>query len=105
MSADLTAIVPSQLLADFCHRNHIRRLSLFGSALRNGVRPESDVDLLVEFEPDHVPGFIGLGTVELRLSELLHGRRIDLHTPGSLNAAFRQDVVGEAQVLFDRSER
>jgi uncharacterized protein len=101
MSVALEALVPSPALADCCHRNHIRRLSIFGSALLDDFRPDSDIDLLVEFEPGNVPGYIGLGTIELQLSDLFNGHPIDLHTPGSLNAAFREQVLAHAQALFN----
>jgi len=70
------------LLATFCEKHHIRRLSLFGSVLRDDFRPDSDVDMLVEFDPEHVPGFIGLCEMEFELGDRLGGRRIDLPLPG-----------------------
>jgi len=82
-------------LADFCRRHHIRRLALFGSVLRDDFRPSSDVDVLVEFEPGHVPGFAFFDLQE-ELAALL-GRKVDLHTPGSLSRYFRERVVREAQ--------
>jgi uncharacterized protein len=89
-------------LAAFCRRHHIRRLALFGSILRDDFRPDSDVDVLVEFEPDHVPGFFGLAGMESELSELL-GRKVDLNTPGSLSPYFRDEVLTEAEVQFDQA--
>lgn len=91
---------PAQL-ADFCRRHHIRRLALFGSALRDDFRPDSDVDVLVEFEPGHVPG-LAFFTIETELSELL-GRRVDLNTPQFLSPYFRDAVLAEAEVQYDRS--
>ena len=82
-------------LADFCRRHHIRRLALFGSVLRDDFGPHSDVDILVEFDPGHVPGF-ALVNLEDELSTLV-GRKVDLHTPGSLSKYFRDRVVREAQ--------
>jgi predicted nucleotidyltransferase len=82
-------------LADFCRRHHIRRLALFGSVLRDDFRPESDVDVLVEFEPGHVPGFAFFDLQE-ELGGLLR-RKVDLHTPASLSRYFRERVVSEAQ--------
>ena len=105
MGAGITMTVPFRALADYCRQHHVRRLLLFGSALRDDFRPESDVDLLAEFEPDNVPGLIGLGTIARQLSEIFEGRNIDLHTPGSLNPAFRSRVLREAQVLFDATAR
>jgi uncharacterized protein len=82
-------------VAAFCRRHHIRRLALFGSVLRDDFAPDSDVDVLVEFEPGHVPGFAFVD-VEDELSALI-GRQVDLHTPGSLSRHFRDRVVKEAQ--------
>lgn len=86
-------------LADFCQRHHIRRLAFFGSVLRADFGPHSDVDVLVEFEPEHVPGLIRFAGMELELAELL-GRRVDLHTPNSLSRYFRDKVLREAQVQY-----
>lgn len=82
-------------VADFCKRHHVRRLALFGSVLRGDFGPDSDVDVLVEFEPGHVPGFAFFDMQE-ELAGIL-GRRVDLHTPGSLSRYFRDSVVREAQ--------
>ena len=86
-------------LAEFCRANHIRRLSLFGSILREDFTEESDVDVLVEFEEGHVPGLRFFG-IQRELSELL-GRKVDLHTPRSLSPYFRQEVLSEAEVHYD----
>jgi uncharacterized protein len=85
-------------LADFCRRNHIRKLALFGSILRDDFRPESDVDVLVEFEHDQVPG-LKFFTLERELSELL-GRKVDLNTPNFLSPYFRNRVLAEAEVQY-----
>ena len=90
--------VDEDRLAELCRRHYIRRLALFGSVLRPDFRPESDVDVVVEFEPGHVPGF-GFVDVQAALSELL-GRRVDLHTPHSLSKYFREQVLAEAGVLY-----
>jgi predicted nucleotidyltransferase len=82
-------------IADFCQRHHVRRLAFFGSVLRKDFGPQSDVDVLVEFEPGHVPGFAFFDLQE-ELSGIL-GRSVDLHTPGSLSRYFRESVVREAQ--------
>jgi predicted nucleotidyltransferase len=82
-------------IAAICRRHHVRRLALFGSVLRDDFTPDSDVDVLVEFEPGHVPGFAFFDLQE-ELSGLL-GRKVDLHTPGSLSRYFRERVVSEAQ--------
>ena len=89
--------VPHERLAEFCRRHHIRKLSLFGSVLRDDLGPESDIDVLVEFEPGHVPGY-RLITIQDELSELFGGRPVDLVTK-SLNWRLRQRILAEAQVL------
>jgi predicted nucleotidyltransferase len=93
--------VDSDALADFCRRNGIRRLSLFGSALRGEMRPDSDVDLLVEFEPGRIPGLIRLAGMELELSPLFGGREVELRTYGDLSRYFRDEVRAEALMLYD----
>lgn len=85
-------------LADFCRRHHIRKLALFGSILRDDFGPESDVDVLVEFEPGHVPGLAFL-SMEAELSEIL-GRKVDLNTPGFLSPYFRDQVLAEAEIQY-----
>ena len=89
-------------LARFCEQHHIRRLALFGSHLKGTARPDSDIDLLVEFEPGHVPGLLALASMELELSELLGGRRVDLRTAEDLSRAFRDEVVRTAEVQYAR---
>ena len=90
--------VPEELIAEFCRRHHIKRLALFGSVLRDDFRPESDVDVLVEFEPEHVPGLAFFGMQD-ELSEIL-GRQVDLNTPGFLSPLFRDTVLATADVLY-----
>jgi uncharacterized protein len=92
--------VSPEVIADFCRRRHIRRLSLFGSVLRDDFGPESDVDVLVEFEATHVPGFFRLFEMEQELSEAL-GRKVDMNTPNSLSKYFRARVLAEAVPLHD----
>ena len=93
--------IDQENLSDFCRRNHIRRLALFGSVLRDDFGPDSDIDVLVEFEVGHVPGLAFL-RLEQDLSKLLRGRRIDLVTPSFLNARIRDRVLGEAEVQYVR---
>lgn len=88
------------VLADFCRRYHIRQLSFFGSVLRDDFGPESDVDVLVEFDPAHIPGFIGLGQMQDELSRLLGQRRVDLVTEKFLNRRMRRRVLESAQVAY-----
>ena len=85
-------------VAQFCRRHHIRRLALFGSVLREDFRADSDVDVLVEFEPGHTPGF-GFFDVQAELSGLL-GRAVDLNTAGFLSPRIRSAVEREAEVIF-----
>ena len=92
--------LPSQKIAEFCKRNHILKLSVFGSALRDDFRIESDVDILVEFQPGNIPGFIGLSRMERELSEILGGRKVDMRTPQDLSIYFRDDVLAEAEVQY-----
>ncbi len=85
-------------IAEFCRKHHIRKLAFFGSVLRDDFRPDSDVDVLVEFEPGHVPG-LGFFTIETELSNLL-GRKVDLNTPNFLSRYFRDQVMTEAEVQY-----
>jgi hypothetical protein len=87
-------------LSEFCQRNHIIKLSLFGSVLGDDFRPESDIDILVEFEAGHVPGF-AIVAMENELSRLA-GRKVDLRTPGDLGHHLREGVIREAEVRYER---
>lgn len=89
-------------IADFCRKRHIRRLAVFGSALRADFRPDSDIDLLVEFEDGHTPGLFGIARMERELSVLLEGRKTDLRTPQDLSRYFRQEVVEQAEVAYEQ---
>lgn len=89
-------------LARFCEQHHIRRLALFGSVLKGTERPNSDVDLLVEFESDAIPSLFGIVAMEGELSSLLGGRRVDLRTPGDLSRYFRDEVLRTAEVQYAR---
>ena len=89
-----------EALAAFCRRNAIRQLALFGSAIGGGLRPDSDVDLLVEFEPGHTPGLIRLAGMELELSGIFGGREIELRTYGDLSRHFRDEVRASAEPLY-----
>lgn len=91
--------IPREKITKFCKRNHIRRLSLFGSVLRKDFRPDSDIDLLVEFTPDHVPGLIRLAGMEMELSQIL-GRKVDIRTAQDLSCYFRQEVLDSAEVQY-----
>jgi predicted nucleotidyltransferase len=86
-------------LADFSMQHHIRKLALFGSILRDDFGPDSDIDILVEFEPEHVPGFFDLMKMEEELSSLF-GRTVDLRTPQDLSRYFREEVIENAEVQY-----
>ena len=89
-----------EALAAFCRANGIRRLSLFGSRLKGTARLHSDVDLLVEFEPDRIPGLFDMAGMEIALSEMLGGMRVDLRTPGDLSRHFRDEVLSQAALQY-----
>ena len=89
-------------IAAFCVKHHVKRLSLFGSQLEGDARPESDIDLLVEFDPGKTPGLIGLAEMESELSTLLGGRTVDLRTPNDLSRYFRDEVIRSSQVQYAR---
>ncbi len=92
-------VIDKTRLAEFCRRHHIRKLSFFGSVLGDSFRPDSDVDVLVEFEPEHVPGLLTLAGLEIELSDLL-GRKADVRTAEDLSRYFRDEVVAKAQLLY-----
>lgn len=87
--------------AEFCLQRHIRRLALFGSVLRDDFGPESDVDVLVEFEPGHTPG-LALIQIQDELSALLGGRSVDLVTPKFLHPRIREQILTEMQVQYEQ---
>ncbi len=93
--------IPRAALAAFCERHHIRKLSLFGSVLTPRFREGSDIDMLVDFEPEHVSGYFGLVGIEMELSETI-GRKVDLRTPGELSRHFRDQVVASAALQYAR---
>lgn len=95
-------IFPDNTALDaLCRRYRIRRLSLFGSTLKGTARPDSDVDLLVEFEPGATPGLLTMARIENELSPLLGGRKVDLRTAQDLSRYFRDEVVRSAEVQYD----
>ncbi len=98
MDTATTLQFPRQAIAAFCRRHHIRRLAVFGSVLHGDARPGSDLDVLVEFEPGHVPG-LAFFAMEQELSELL-GQPVDLNTPQFLSPYFRDQVLAEAEVQY-----
>ena len=98
MSMDF--VIPRARLGQFCRRHRIRKLAFFGSVLRPDFRPESDVDVLVEFEPESKVGFFELYDLEQELSQILGGRKVDLNTPQCLSIYFREQALTEAQVEY-----
>lgn len=92
--------LPKDKIAEFCRRHHIRRLAVFGSALRPDFHEDSDIDILVEFEPEHIPSLLGMARMERELSALLGGRKVDMRTPEDLSRYFRQQVLEEAEVQY-----
>ena len=99
MERILPIVIPQDQLAEFCQRHHIRKLSLFGSMLREDFTDQSDVDLLVEFELGQVPGYLRLAGMENELSDLI-GRTVDLRTPDELSRYFRQEVLDVAVTQY-----
>ena len=98
-SARIDVPVPADRIEEFCRKNHVRKLALFGSVLRDDFRPDSDIDVLVEFEPGKVPGLLGLARMERELAELI-GFKVDLRTDGDLSRYFRQEVLASAEVQY-----
>ena len=92
-------IAPDKIAA-FSKRWLITELALFGSVLRDDFGPDSDVDVLVEFQPERVPGLLGVAALEIALSDLFGGRKVDLRTPEDLSRYFRQEVVDAAEVQY-----
>jgi hypothetical protein len=98
MGISMGISIPRQRIAEFCRRHHVRRLSLFGSVLRDDFRPDSDIDVLVEFEPGRTPG-LRFFAMQEELSEML-GRNVDLNTPNFLSRHVRGQVMAEASVQY-----
>lgn len=92
--------VDRESLADFCRHNHIATLSFFGSVLRDDFTSDSDIDVLVEFEEGHTPGFLRVAQMERELSRLLDNRKVDLRTFQDLSRYFRQEVLAAAEVQY-----
>jgi predicted nucleotidyltransferase len=92
--------IEREALEAFCRRHHIQRLAVFGSALKGSARPDSDIDLLVAFEADHVPGLLAIASMEMELSALVGGRKIDIRTASDLSRHFRDEVVRTAHVEY-----
>lgn len=99
MNAQLS--IAKDKLASFCQERGIQWLAIFGSALRSDFRPDSDVDVLVRFNPEHTPGLLGMARIEREMSELFGKRKIDLRTPEDLSRYFRRKVLDEAEVQYE----
>ena len=92
--------LPKDKIAEFCKSNYIIKLSLFGSVLRDDFNETSDIDILVEFDKGHVPGFMRLANIENQLSEILEGKKVDIRTPNELSPYFRDKVLESAEVKY-----
>jgi predicted nucleotidyltransferase len=99
MAYSLKQKISQNKLAEFCRKNHIKKLSVFGSAIRGQLGPDSDIDLLVEFEKDHTPGLFSIIKMEMELTEML-GKKVDLRTPEDLSQYFRDEVVQNAKLQY-----
>ena len=96
---NLTDYIHKQEIEAFCRKHYIIKMSLFGSALRDALTPDSDIDILVEFDQDHIPGLFELSGMEIELSDKL-GRKVDLRTPAELSRYFRADVQKKARIEY-----
>lgn len=92
--------LPKEKIAEFCKSNYIIKLSLFGSILRDDFNETSDIDVLVEFDKNHIPGFIKLANIQTVLSKLLGGREVDIRTPNDLSPYIREKVLNTAEVQY-----
>ena len=94
--------ITNKQIEEFCEKNHIQKFAFFGSVLRDDFRPDSDVDILVEFDPDYHPiGLFEVSEMELELSDMI-GRKADLRTPKELSKYFRDEVISEAEVKYEK---
>lgn len=93
--------IPREKIRRFCVRNHIKKLALFGSVLTPRFRKKSDVDILVEFDARHIPGLIGIASLENELGDIV-GRKVDLRTPKDLSPYFRNDVIDQSYHLYGK---
>ncbi len=94
--------IQKEAIAEFCQRHHIQKLSFFGSVLRDDFSPQSDIDILVEFSSQHIPGLIGLAAMEQELSSIFQ-RQVDLRTAEDLSPYFRQEVLDSAIIQYVNS--
>ncbi len=99
MGSKIKIAIPRERIAEFCRKHHIRKLSFFGSVISEHFTQDSDVDVLVEFEPEQIVGLIRLAGMELELSEIM-GRKVDMRTPADLSRYFREEVLSSAEVQY-----
>ena len=99
MKKNLNIKMNGKQIDEYCRRNHIRKLSLFGSVLGDNFKPDSDIDILVEFEPGYPIGLIKMAGMEIELSQIL-GRKVDFRTPDDLSPYFRKEVMESAEVQY-----
>ena len=95
--------ISKERIASFCRERGVRRMAIFGSALRPDFGPDSDVDILIEFDADSIPGLLGMARMERELSSLFGERKVDLRTPEDLSRYFRARVLKEAESVYERS--
>ena len=103
MKAERANNITKEQIADFCKKNQIRKFAFYGSVLRDDFGPESDIDVLVELEPNHTIGLFEIAGMEIELSELMGGKKVDLRTPQDLSKYFRDKVIAEAAVQYKRN--
>ncbi len=101
MKAERVSNLTKEQIADFCKKNQIRKFAFYGSVLRDDFRSDSDVDVLVEFEPKQPIGLMEVVGIEMELSEMM-GRKVDLRTPEDLSKYFRDKVIVGAEVQYER---
>lgn len=100
MSLNIKSKISKENITNFCKKHNIKKMSLFGSVLRNELTSDSDIDILVEFDKNNTPSFFDLYEMEQELSQYFNGRKIDLRTPADLSKYFRKDVLEKAEVLY-----
>ncbi|MHA1674949.1 MAG: nucleotidyltransferase family protein [Promethearchaeota archaeon] len=98
---EIFSIAASDKIKNFCQQNHISSLKLFGSILTENFKESSDIDILIDFHPEHIPGFFRFMEIQSKLSELFDNRKIDLRTRNDLSRYFRQDILNEAVEIYD----
>ena len=93
--------IPRESINQYCSQNRIKRMALFGSVLRDTFRPDSDIDVIVEFMPGQQVGMLAMARIERELSQIFEGRKVDLRTPAELSRYFRDDVMKTAEICYD----